>query len=102
MGYIPQKNKRSTNFDKIFADCNGKIVKKFKQNRAAWYLGMKKMMKIRHKKTAVWFWGDAPTNGSVIVSNHEGTDAAMALEIYCQFSVRMGHCGNELWLAQNE
>lgn len=67
----------------------GETVKKFRQNRAAWYRGMKKMMKIRYKKPQFVFLGEAPTSGSIIVSNHEGTDAPMALEIYCQFPVRM-------------
>lgn len=64
-------------------------MKEFKQDRAAWYRGMKKIMKIRYKKPQFVFLGDAPSSGSIIVSNHEGTDAPMALEIYCQFPVRM-------------
>lgn len=64
-------------------------MKKFKQNRALWYRGMKSMMKIRYKKPQFIFLGEAPTKGSIILSNHEGTDAPMALEIYCQFPIRM-------------
>lgn len=64
-------------------------MKKFKQDRALWYRGMKKIMCIRYKQPRFVFLGDAPQNGSIIISNHEGTDAPMALEIYCQFPVRM-------------
>ncbi len=64
-------------------------MKKFKQKRAAWYRGMKQMMKVRYKKSQFVFLGEMPTKGSIILSNHEGTDAPMALEIYCQFPIRM-------------
>lgn len=64
-------------------------MKKFQQDRAAWYKGMKNLMKIRYKQPKFVFLGEAPTNSSIILSNHEGTDAPMALEIYCQFPIRM-------------
>ena len=64
-------------------------MKKFKQKRALWYRGMKQIMKIRYKQPKFIFLGEQPKNGSIILSNHEGTDAPMALEIYCQFPVRM-------------
>ena len=64
-------------------------MKKFKQKRAAWYRGMKQIMKIRYKKPQFIFLGEAPTKSSIILSNHEGTDAPMSLEIYCQFPIRM-------------
>lgn len=64
-------------------------MKKFKQDRALWYRGMKQLMKMRYKKPVFEFKGEAPTSGSIILSNHEGTDAPMALEIYCQFPIRM-------------
>lgn len=64
-------------------------MKKFKQKRALWYRGMKTIMKMRYKKPQFVFLGDAPQHGSIILSNHEGTDAPMALEIYCQFPIRM-------------
>lgn len=63
--------------------------KKFKQKRKAWYRGLKQIMKIRYKKTKFIFLGDKPSEGSIILSNHEGTDAPMALEIYAEFPVRM-------------
>lgn len=68
-------------------------MKKFKQDRALWYRGMKNIMKIRYKKPKFIFLGEMPTKSSIILSNHEGTDAPMALEIYCQFPIRMwGTC----------
>lgn len=66
---------------------------KFKQDRALWYRGMKRIMRVRYKKTEFIFLGDAPTKSSIILSNHEGTDAPMSLEMYCQFPIRMwGTC----------
>lgn len=68
-------------------------MKKFKQDRALWYRGMKQMMKIRYKRPEFVFLGEQPTNGSIILSDHEGTDAPMSLEMYCQFPIRMwGTC----------
>lgn len=68
-------------------------MKKFKQDRALWYRGMKQMMKVRYKRPEFIFLGDQPTNASIILSNHEGTDAPMSLEMYCQFPIRMwGTC----------
>ncbi len=68
-------------------------MKKFKQDRALWYRGMKQMMKVRYKRPEFVFLGEQPTNGSIILSNHEGTDAPMSLEMYCQFPIRMwGTC----------
>lgn len=64
-------------------------MKKFKQDRALWYRGMKRMMRVRYKKPQFVFLGEPPKNSSIILSNHEGTDAPMALEIYCQFPIRM-------------
>lgn len=63
--------------------------KKFKQKRKAWYRGLKQIMKMRYKKTQFIFLGEKPDKGSIILSNHEGTDAPMALEIYADFPVRM-------------
>ena len=70
-----------------------KKMKKFTQDRALWYRGMKKVLKIRYKEPKFVFLGDKPEKSSIILSNHEGTDAPMSLEIYCQFPIRMwGTC----------
>ncbi len=46
-------------------------------------------MKCRYKQPRFIYLGKKPTNGSIILSNHEGTDAPMSLEIYCDFPIRM-------------
>lgn len=63
--------------------------KKFKQNRKAWFRGFKKFLKIRYKKSQFIFLGEKPTEGSVILSNHVGTEAPLGLEIYADFPIRM-------------
>lgn len=64
-------------------------TKKFKQNRKAWYRGLKHILKIRYKKTQFIYLGDKPTKHSIILSNHVGTDAPLSLEIYADFPIRM-------------
>lgn len=64
-------------------------MKKFKQKRALWYRGMKTLMKVRYHKPKFIYLGEKPTQNAIILSNHEGTDAPMSLEIYCDFPIRM-------------
>lgn len=66
-----------------------KKEKKFKQKRKLWYRCIKGIMKCRYKKPRFIYLGEKPTNSSIILSNHEGTDAPMSLEIYCDFPIRM-------------
>ncbi len=66
-----------------------KQMKKYKQKRKLWYRGLKQIMRIRYKTPRYVYLGEKPTNGAIILSNHEGTDAPMALEIYADFPVRM-------------
>ena len=66
-----------------------KKEKKFKQKRTFWYRCLKHIMKIRYKKPNFIYLGEKPSKGSIILSNHEGTDAPMSLEIYCDFPIRM-------------
>lgn len=63
--------------------------KKFKQKRKFWFRAMKRIMRIKYKRPEFIFLGEKPTNGSIILSNHEGTDAPMSIEIYCDFPIRM-------------
>ena len=63
--------------------------KKFKQKRKAWFRGLKKFLKIRYKKSQFIYLGEKPTERSIILSNHVGTDAPLALEIYADFPIRM-------------
>lgn len=60
----------------------------FKQNRKKWYRGLKTILKIKYKRPQFIYLGKKPDNGAIILSNHEGTDAPMSLEIYCDFPIR--------------
>ena len=66
-----------------------KKEKKFKQKRKWWYNCIKFLMRCRYKNPEFRYLGEKPTNGAIILSNHEGTDAPMSLEIHCDFPVRM-------------
>lgn len=63
-------------------------VKK-KKNRKWWFRLLKKIMTIRYKEPKFVYLGEEVKNGSIILSNHEGTDAPMSLEIYLDKSIRM-------------
>lgn len=63
--------------------------KKFKQKRKLWYKFLKFLMNKRYPKVEYVFLGKKPTNSSIILSNHEGTDAPMSLEKYAEFPIRM-------------
>ncbi len=60
-----------------------------KSKRKWWFKLLKKIMKIRYKKPAFMFLGEKFGNSSIILSNHEGTDAPMSLEIYGKAPIRM-------------
>ena len=50
---------------------------------------LKTVMQVRYKPTRFLFVGEEFPDGSLIVSNHEGTDAPMALEMYLPRRLRM-------------
>ena len=60
-----------------------------KKKRKWWFRLLKKMMKIRYKEPKFIYLGEKVTTGSIILSNHEGTDAPMSLEIYGDMPLRM-------------
>ena len=60
-----------------------------KQKRKCYFEIMKKMMKGRYKQPKFINLGKEITVPTIILSNHEGTDAPMALEIYWDKPVRM-------------
>ena len=60
-----------------------------KKKRVWWFKILKQIMKIRYKKPAFIYLGEKFGNGSIILSNHEGTDAPMSLEIYNTSPTRM-------------
>lgn len=56
--------------------------------RKWWFNGLKKVMKIRYKNPKFIYLGQEISNGSIILSNHEGTDAPMSFEIYGNKPIR--------------
>lgn len=63
--------------------------KKFKQNRNLWYRILKKLLVMRYKRPKFIYLGQKPTEHSLILSNHVGTEAPMSLEMYTDFPMRM-------------
>ena len=59
------------------------------QKRKWWFRGLKKLMKGRYKRPRFVYLGDKIGNGGVILSNHEGTDAPLSLELYLDKPIRM-------------
>jgi hypothetical protein len=57
--------------------------------RKLYFRVLKKIMKVRYKKPKFIYLGDEIKQGSVLLSNHEGTDAPMAFEIYHNSKFRM-------------
>ena len=64
-------------------------VKKEKAKKKPYFRVLKTVMKVRYKKPRFIYLGEPFENGAVILSNHEGTDSPMSLEIYCDKPVRM-------------
>ena len=63
--------------------------KKPKAKRKLYFRVLKKIMKIRYKEPRFIYLGKPFENGALILSNHEGTDSPMSLEIYCDKPIRM-------------
>lgn len=63
--------------------------KQLKIKRKWWFEALKKIMKVRYKKPTFIFLGERISSGGLILSNHEGTDAPMSLEIYLNAPLRM-------------
>ena len=62
-----------------------------KENRKAWFRGLKKFLRVtgRYKKPEFIFLGKEFERGGLILSNHEGTDAPLSLELYTTVPLRM-------------
>ena len=58
------------------------------QNRKWWFKLLKKLMVKRYKRPEFVYLGEKFEKGSIILSNHEGTDAPLTLELYCDVPVR--------------
>ena len=62
----------------------------YKRNKRKLYFRvLKKIMKLRYKEPNFVYLGKEITGGALIISNHEGTDAPMSLEIYLDRPIRM-------------
>ncbi len=57
--------------------------------RKPYFRFLKKLMSGRYKKPEFIYLGEEISNGALIISNHEGTDAPMSLEIYLNKPTRM-------------
>lgn len=66
-----------------------KVKEKDVKQRKWWFRFLKKLMRGRYKKPTFVYLGKDFEDGSIILSNHEGTDAPMALEIYMNRKFRM-------------
>ncbi len=59
------------------------------KRRKLYFRILKKLMKCRYKEPKFVYLGEEITGGGLILSNHEGTDAPMSLEIYLDRPLRM-------------
>ena len=66
-----------------------KKEKKQKSRRKWWFRGLLRLMKGRYPKPQFIYLGDEVQDGSLILSNHEGTDAPLTLEMYLGKNVTM-------------
>ena len=62
---------------------------RIKKKRRFSFRILKHLMKMRYKRPAFVYLGEKFKHGSLILSNHEGTDAPMSLEIYNPHPTRM-------------
>lgn len=62
--------------------------KKIKKERKLWFNFVKKIMRLFIKKSEFVYLGEKITNGGIIISNHEGTSAPLAFELYTDLPIR--------------
>lgn len=62
---------------------------KKKNDRKLYFRILKKIMKVRYKQPKFVYLGEEISEGALILSKHEGTDAPMSLEIYLNKPIRM-------------
>ena len=65
------------------------IQKKGKAKRKLYFRLLKRCMRGRYHCPRFIYLGEEPMNGALILSNHEGTDAPMSLEIHLDKPTRM-------------
>lgn len=61
---------------------------KGQQNRKTWFKLFRKLLVGRYKRPEFVYLGEEFGKGGIILSNHEGTDAPLTLELYCDAPVR--------------
>lgn len=62
---------------------------KLKNKRALWFRGFKGFMRLFKKRPTFVYLGDKIKEGSLILSNHEGTSAPLAFELYLNEPFRL-------------
>lgn len=62
---------------------------KGQQDRKLWFKAVRSLTRGRYKEPKFIFLGEKFQNGSIIISNHEGTDAPLSLELYRSEPMRM-------------
>ena len=60
-----------------------------RKKRKWWFRLIKKITKCKYKQPTFVFLGERFEKGSIVLSNHEGTDAPMSMEIYYDAPIRM-------------
>ncbi len=65
------------------------IPKKKRAKRKLYFRILKRLMRRRYREPEFVYLGERFGNGGIILSNHEGTDAPMALEIWNDAPIRM-------------
>lgn len=63
--------------------------KKFRQDRKSWFRTFKQLVRLRYRKPSFNYIGEKPTNGAIILSNHEGAAVPLTLELYADYPIRM-------------
>ena len=59
-----------------------------KSQRKPWFRFLKKIMRLFVKESRFVYLGDKIETGAIILSNHEGTSAPLALELYSNLPIR--------------
>lgn len=59
------------------------------KNRKLWFKAFKKLLVGRYKRPEFIYLGERIKTGGIVVSNHEGTDAPLSLELYLDAPIRM-------------
>lgn len=70
--------------------CYGVLMGKFdnQPNRKRWFKAFKHLLTGRYKEPAFIYLGEKFQKGALIISNHEGTDAPLSLELYGDVPMR--------------